>query len=153
MTLELPALTPMIRPLRNTELLSDYTTLSQSKIDEMQCWRVFKSVPLPRRSSITKLFKVTELHKGTSTYCRCLNVISGKPVALDPEGDRQRAKTYALRVAILSTRNLVSIKSRCVPTTNTTEFGALACKRKHWQWSRPDYVTVNSVRTCEKYNI
>lgn len=95
----------------------------------------FKSAPLPRRLSIAKWFKVTsnrvtELHKGTSTYCRCLNVISGKPVALDPEGDRQRAKTYALRVAILSTRNLVSIKSRCVPTTNTTEFGALACKGK-----------------------
>lgn len=58
-------------------------------------------------------------------------MISGKPVALDPEGDRQRAKTYARSVAIRSTRNLVSIKSRCVPTTNTAEFGALACERKH----------------------
>lgn len=27
------------------------------------------------------------------THCRCLHVMSGKPVALDPEGERQRAST------------------------------------------------------------
>lgn len=27
------------------------------------------------------------------THCKCLNVISGKPVALEPDGERQRAST------------------------------------------------------------
>lgn len=27
------------------------------------------------------------------THCKCLKVMSGKPVARDPEGERQRART------------------------------------------------------------
>lgn len=65
MTLELPALRLIINPLSNTDLLSHYNTLSQSKIDEMQCWRVSKLVPLPRRSSISKLLKC---HKTKSEW-------------------------------------------------------------------------------------
>lgn len=41
----------------------------------------------------------------------CLQVMSGKPVARAPEGDRHRASTYALRVASLSVRNRASIRS------------------------------------------